>query len=645
MEEVIVRDARVKLVALGNSGADAVSIAPETVSLYPKAPTLENYDKALCPKVYEDIWYNFYFQCSDCPTSNVDTIQVLVNDYEVGYVTFNSHSEVLSGQVVFYNPSHKGHNSFNGQPFLLLFDAVIVTVVINFKDGSHLDLHSGFLLCLSRNKTDSKNVSAMLAELSNFDDYQINKWLFEHGHSSGKSSLIESAFTHASYRSFNSYLQLLEEVMVCYKANFNYFRAMGKHRIEKKGVLVSYQSVKSINAKSFEWLMQNADQLGKVPYGGIEYLGDHYLPLKIHSEVNYKSFDIYENQVIIGFLLTVLNSAQQTATELAESLRSQERKLSQGMVVSTASAPDNYAVPELSGQSEYVDYYRNTLLSRLEETIKSLVNLYRQYNSLFEVSARNLLALPRKTKPFQEVKPYTLVFALIIKWFEYGDFNLEQEKLLLQTKTLDKLFEIYCLLALLKLLAANGYEVEGSDAIFHYDYGIEDDAQVEDKSLPNTFILSKHSQKVTLYYQPVISAVRFYNELKLFRTTVAYKLSDSDYYTPDFVLKFVNADGEENYIILDAKFSSRGTIIQRHLQEVIRKYSQETAVAHEVRAPKMVWVLQGRAASNAPVWRMAESPLAQQFAPATSYGIFTLNSLNESKQYLWDEIVKAIPWA
>ena len=597
MEEEVT--ASLKIITTSVSGDKSAKIAPQKVPLSLSDPKKGHYELASCPRVYEDSWYKFYFYVSNCPPDDIQSIQVLINGVDIGMVSFASTGENLEGWVAFYLNGSDERISFQGQPFLLLFDAVIVSFIINFKNGNSLELFSPVLACLSYNKGDEKNINAMVKELMEFDDYQINKWLFTSDSAKGKRSLIEHALSKSSERSLSSYLELLEEVMVCYKANFNYFRAMGKHRIEKKGVLVSYQSVKSINAKSFEWLMQNADQLGRVNQGGIEYLGEHYLPLKIHSEVNYKSYDIYENQVVIGFLLTVLNNAQQIVKELVES-----------------------------------EFNADLYIKRLNDTIKALVNLYRQYNTLFEVSVRSLLTLPRKTKPFQEVKPYTQVFALIIKWFEFGDFTLEQEHLLMPVKALDKLFEIYCLIALLQLLSLNGYK---QSAISYYDYGLDND----DKSLPNTFSFYKKGVKVTLYYQPKISSVRFYNELTLFRTTGV----NGDFYTPDFVLKFDCEDGDEGYVILDAKFSSRGTIMSHHLQDVMRKYSQETAVAHTVNYPKMVWVLQGRNVNNGDIiYRYANSPLAQQYKAATSFGIYTINSLKNSKQDLWLQIQDAIDW-
>lgn len=140
---------------------------------------------------------------------------------------------------------------------------------------------------------------------------------------------------------------------------------------------------------------------------------------------------------------------------------------------------------------------------------------------------------------------------------------------------------------------------------------------------------------VTLYYQPVVSARQFENNLTLYRTTVR----KHDYYTPDFVLKFFSKEHNEEYVVFDAKFSSRDNIEKHSLPEVIRKYSSEFGVAADNRAPKMVWILQGRVnSSENAIWRYHNSPLASMYRPITSYGIVSINTAVEINQRLWNEI-------
>lgn len=146
----------------------------------------------------------------------------------------------------------------------------------------------------------------------------------------------------------------------------------------------------------------------------------------------------------------------------------------------------------------------------------------------------------------------------------------------------------------------------------------------------------------TLYYQPVISAVQFENDLTLFRTTKP-PAGNPDYYTPDFVLKFASSEDDEEYAIFDAKFSSRANIKKHSLPEVIRKYSCEISAASRSSAPKMVWVLQGRVnGSENAIWKYHNSQLASTYRPITSFGIVSINTAVEIRQRLWNEIRSSI---
>lgn len=97
------------------------------------------------------------------------------------------------------------------------------------------------------------------------------------------------------------------------------------------------------------------------------------------------------------------------------------------------------------------------LLYRLDSVIDTLNNLLGQYLNMFKLKPDFTLKMPRKTKTFQEIKPYTQVFAMFLKWLNYGEFKLEKDKLFMRVKTLDQLFEYYCLIGLLEMLQANGY--------------------------------------------------------------------------------------------------------------------------------------------------------------------------------------------
>ena len=586
---------------------------------------MSSVDFSKCAAVFEDGSYEIYFVCEQYNRTEVKSVAVCVNGEQVGDIILSANTAIVEGSTRYRD------DIFAKQPFLLHYDLIAVSFILSFVDGSSKEYFTDFLLCVSKNQEDATNIQNMLQELIAFDDSQVGEWIFSDGKRGASNSLYEGKWNKRAYKSLSSYIQLLEQVIACYKNNFAYFRMQGKHTIKQSSVLVPYEKVKKVSRDSFNWIMQNADQLANVPYSsGVQYQGKNYLPYHLKTDASQKSWDVYENRIVISFLHTVLLNAKQIFLEFDRDILNEERIISR----IHGSFPKEYCAPIITIKSLQISFCR-ILLGKLNHSIDTLQNLYTQYETLFDVQTSMLTTLPRKTSTFCEIKPYAQVFKIIVHWFQYGEYSLEKERLILQVKTLDKLFEYYCLLQLLKLLADNGYhKADIQEPAFKYLYTSADGHYQNEQDVANTYVLSRNHITATLYYQPVISAFNFENGLTLYRTT-----SNKGYYTPDFVLKFSFSEHDEEYIIFDAKFASRDTIKNFRLPEVIRKYSCELCVAANSRAPKMVWILQGRVNSNEKaIWRYHNSPLVSVCRPATSFGIVSVNTTIEIRQRLWNEI-------
>lgn len=591
---------------------------------------MSSVDFSKCSAVFEDGSYAIYFMCDHHMRSDIESIEVCVNGEKVGNIILNNEVDSVEGYIRYRT------DIFAGQPFLLHYDLLTLSFILAFSDGSSKEYFTEFLLCVSKSQEDAINIKKMLQELIAFDDSQVSEWIFTDVDRGASNSLYEGKWNKRAYKSLSSYIQLLDQVISCYKNNYTYFKMQGKHTLMRSNVLVPYEKVRVVSRNSFNWIIQNTDQLANIPYNsGIQYQGKNYLPYHIRTDTNQKSWNVYENRVVVSFLYTALLNAKQIHAEFDRDVLNEERIISR----IHGNFPREYRAPIITIKSLQVSFCR-ILLVKLNRSIDALQRIYKQYITLFDVPVSLLTTIPRKTGTFCETKPYAQVFEIIVHWFQYGEYSLEKEQLILQVKTLDKLFEYYCLLRLLKLLADNGYQkADIEKPVFKHTYTSADDYYLNEKDVANTYILSNNGVMVTLYYQPVISAVRFENNLTLYRTTKPLYYKKPDYYTPDFVLKFSSPEHNKEYVIFDAKFSSRKNIINHSLPEVIRKYSRECGAVAENRGPKMVWILQGRVNSSENViWRYHNSPLASMYHPITSYGIISINTAVEIRQQLWNEI-------
>lgn len=254
-----------------------------------------------------------------------------------------------------------------------------------------------------------------------------------------------------------------------------------------------------------------------------------------------------------------------------------------------------------------------------------------QYSSILSCQSLKLTCFPRMTMTFQEVKPYSHVFKQILKWFRFGEFDLRKDKLLLQVKTLDKLFEYYSLVQLLKMLIQQGFDATpNKPPAYSYKYQTSDALYENEHDIANTYHLQKDDWNITLYYQPVIRSYGSENEISLFRVSMI-----NDYCTPDFLLKINKKALLPLYVVMDSKFSSRATIKRHYLEKAVRQYfcllsSNDRAYI----SVGMVSLLQGRVDESPILFKYTSMPLAQR----VSIGIVSFNTGSSSLLRLWNEI-------
>lgn len=605
------------------------------LELHKEIPNMSSIDLTKCQTVFEDGSYKFDSFCIDSEDIQTQDLTVYVNGDEVGKVDFLGAEHYLT-----YYEEIGGKKRKRYQPFLLRYDLVILSVEVQLPGGQLLELFSDFLVCVSKNREDRENIQDMVKELAEFDDDEICKWLFS-SVDCAKVGLHEGTWHHHSYKSLSSYVQLLEKISACYRNNFSYFKVKGKHTIIKKEVLSPYSRIRTVSRDNFNWLTQNLDQLSPVPCTtGIQYFGNNYIPMRMKTDVGSKSWDVYENRIVICFLYTVLNNAKSIHQEFSRDVLDQEKIISKMQ----SGLPREYHAPIITIKSLQISFSK-LMVERLSQVIELLNILFLQYNKLFSIPINTLVSLPRRTKTFQEINSYAQVFELIVLWFKYGEFNLAKDKLILQVKTLDKLFEYYCLIKLLDLFATYGYQkAELAKPVYSYEYKINDGFYHNEKDVANTYILQKGNVRVTIYYQPIINSFGFENGLRIYRTTKSHSKPKRHYYAPDFVIKFTHPDHNEEYAIFDSKFSSRSNIRKHSLGEILLKYSCQVALDTGT-APKMVWILQGRVdIPQDAIMQYHDSPLAEKHRPVTSYGIVSVNTKAIIRQRLWDELKLSIPW-
>lgn len=178
----------------------------------------------------------------------LNLLMYAVNGEQVGNIVLSDNVAIVEGATKYRD------DIFAKQPFLLHYDLVTVSFILSFFDGSSKEYFTDFLLCVSKSQEDTANIQNMLQELIAFDDSQVGEWIFSDAKRGASNSLYEGKWNKHAYKSLSSYIQLLEQVIACYKNNFAYFRMQGKHTIKQSSVLVPYEKVKKVSRDSFNWI-------------------------------------------------------------------------------------------------------------------------------------------------------------------------------------------------------------------------------------------------------------------------------------------------------------------------------------------------------------------------------------------------------
>jgi hypothetical protein len=186
--------------------------------------------------------------------------------------------------------------------------------------------------------------------------------------------------------------------------------------------------MKEIDHESLQWIVCNPDNLEKTRIKtGITVNGDSYIPSKVKTYTNKYSYNVYENRVVLGFLYSVLSYVEKQVegynNELTELINIPEKVIKQ--------IPNTH---EITGRCVYI-YYKGVMTKYLERKDQLQELLYR-YKREFKCEFDIIDNIPTLTNTFKEVYQYRACYELIIKWFEYGDYDFNHLDYLFKLKTL-----------------------------------------------------------------------------------------------------------------------------------------------------------------------------------------------------------------
>ena len=339
-----------------------------------------------------------------------------------------------------------------------------------------------------------------------------------------------------------AYLELMERVVQAYARHHHYFEKSARFRLQQAVKLTSVARVESVTHRTLEYVATHPEELQPAPgETGIRYQGRFYLPARTIDETQQRSYDIYENRCLVGFLKTVLSAAAAFVSDLRKTGAEE--------------------MPKAKG-----------IVSQLQVQLAV-------YSGLFAVTdVGELSTLPQPSPIFISSAAYRPFYELMQAWFEMQKPTAAELTFYVSVSKSSRLYEYFVLTQVLK---AFGREPDTRRIIAwpraHKQYG---------ETICNEYVFRNEATEVTVFYEPRISAGTVESEYDtgLIRTMMldigenGAPLADSDgaYFTPDFVVRVKDASGVR-YWVADAKYATLPAAVRNYAADVMLKYLLQTA--------------------------------------------------------------------
>lgn len=493
----------------------------------------------------------------------IDSNQCVYDNYDYEFSIVSKLNEPLNIESVYVNDEDVDCIISNGRDnikiipqnskkiFLGCYGIVRLSVIIN-----EIEYTSPYISVFIKEENYNKDIDSMIEYIyDNCENYLYE----EHKNNRMHNGIFDNGET-----SVQAKIQLLNEIVEKLKTLFPLFKNSPYSKLINKNVIAPFEKLRDITPNTMVYISTHVDELQRVNINsGIKFNNQFFQPkTTLVKSVQYTT-DIYENRVIVGFILKII-------VELGEMLSLVEKSL---LSVGQCRKINGYI------ESKYFIYQRSRIALEKYRTdiikLQSEFNvIYFSYQKILNTSKIQLTSAPEFTNVFKNIIQYRQMFEIMYKWFNSGRYNLAKEEFILSFISTSKIYEYYCLLKINSIFITNGYEFKNG-----YIFTYSEDKYYKNTCYNNTFNFCKNDVNITVYFQPKIYSgisKEDRNKIKLFRCssfgiTRTGKNKKKCYYTPDYLIKINNSSGDI-YYVLDAKLSQKHQVIKHQLQELIYKY-------------------------------------------------------------------------
>ena len=322
------------------------------------------------------------------------------------------------------------------------------------------------------------------------------------------------------------------------------FRLAPRSRLTPQQEVVPWSEDVETTDASLHWLMDNMSALERTnnPATANLRIGNRlYGMTEVQVEYLRENTDVYENQIVHGYL----ESVREYCTSRRQLLQKKVEQL-------TWEVGQRGALPS----RQLLRYYRKLLndcgeVAELSETALHFFQLY------LPVSFPRP-EFPARAEGFETREHYRALLGPIREWFSRDkDLQSGAQELFSGTRSMDQLYELYCLFQMIETIEKMGFP------LLHAPADQSARGTFEEEEYTGTYQFAPHhGLHLTLYYErlPDTHQTALYS-----RNKRALK--------PDFIIEY-RREGEKksDLIIFDAKYQTVETVRRFTYKSVIPKY-------------------------------------------------------------------------
>lgn len=321
-------------------------------------------------------------------------------------------------------------------------------------------------------------------------------------------------------------------------------------------------AVRDLGEEDITWLANNLSVLEDAsdPENAVlKHQGRLYQAREIQSTVLHENTDLYENQIIHGYVDSLLRFVHQ----LLEGYQHEEKSL-------TLNHYDGY-VSFFDVAQDWLSKKNQTHIARLKKLKSDILELQALMNRLIPVRKIDR-SLPRFTPRVRSNRHYAVIFRAAHEWYQGAKIDWGFEQMLLSITNIPKLFELYCTLMVRQWLITRYGVGVGHRQSISSDSDLVWEGEVETGYLrmryePHYWMPGHGNHRGLIANTEIRTINRARTDGPGVRRTGEFLRR-----TPDISLEFTDSEQLLKVVVLDAKYTRQQLAFDNHLRDCTFKY-------------------------------------------------------------------------